>query len=155
VAFRFNFEALLRLRRSLERQQELLLQAVNYDVMKIQQRIRCLEDWRATLELSETDSLTGGTAAAELQFNCDLSSALLRQEGELQKQLLSLEKTRDQRCASLKEARRQREIFENLRDQQIRVYRMYQTRKDQRAIDDFFLMRRSSVLAAGSTRKNT
>jgi flagellar export protein FliJ len=155
MAFQFKLDALLRLRRSLERQQELLLVASNYEVRQMQQRISNVEDWLIALGQEDTRSMSAGTTAAELQFNLILKSAFSKHKSELQKQLLRLETVQKQSRAALEEARRKREILENLRDQQFRVYRMQQARDEQRAIDDFFLMRRSKREARGNYRRDT
>ncbi|PYX90111.1 MAG: flagellar export protein FliJ [Acidobacteria bacterium] len=155
MAFQFKLDALLRLRRSLERQQELLLVASNYEVRQMQQRISNVEDWLIALGQEDGRSMSAGTTAAELQFNLILKSAFSKHKSELQKQLLRLETVQKQSRAALEEARRKREILENLRDQQFRVYRMQQARDEQRAIDDFFLMRRSKREARGNYRRDT
>ena len=155
MAFQFKLDALLRLRRSLERQQELLLVASNYEVRQMQLRISNVEDWLIALGQEDTRSMSAGTTAAELQFNLILKSAFSKHKSELQKQLLRLETVQKQSRAALEEARRKREILENLRDQQFRVYRMQQARDEQRAIDDFFLMRRSKREARGNYRRDT
>jgi|SRR5437868_2643477 len=155
MAFQFKLDALLRLRRSLERQQELLLVASNYEVRQMQLRISNVEDCLIALGQEDTRSMSAGTTAAELQFNLILKSAFSKHKSELQKQLLRLETVQKQSRAALEEARRKREILENLRDQQFRVYRMQQARDEQRAIDDFFLMRRSKREARGNYRRDT
>lgn len=142
MAFCFQLEAVLRLRRSLERQQELLLQAANHEVLQMQRRILALKEWQKALQRNEEESLKAGTAAAELLFDNVLNSALLEHVHVFQSQLLQLENARDKARAALEEARRKREMLENLRDQQQRYFRMEQARREQRSIDELFLMRR-------------
>jgi len=121
----------------------------------MQLRISNVEDCLIALGQEDTRSMSAGTTAAELQFNLILKSAFSKHKSELQKQLLRLETVQKQSRAALEEARRKREILENLRDQQFRVYRMQQARDEQRAIDDFFLMRRSKREARGNYRRDT
>lgn len=129
MAFRFQLEMLSRLRRSLERQQELLLQVSNHEVQRTQNEIRNLEQWREAVEKNAIATLRSGTAAAELLFDHVIISAVTERKLTLQKQLLDLQKIRDQRRTAFGEARHNREIIEKLRDQQLRAYRMDQTRK--------------------------
>lgn len=64
---------------------------------------------------------------------------LPRESGE---GLAQLEKLRDQQYEVFRRARLQREILESVRDSQLREYRAQKTRRDQRSLDDLFLMRR-------------
>lgn len=147
MPFRFQLETVLRLRRSVERQQELLLKAAHHDVLEMQQQIQDLDAWQLALGRNQIESLNSGTAAAELLFGNVLRSAAAGRKPALQKQLLSLRKTRDQKIAAFDEARRKREIIENLKNQRISAYRMNQARKDQRTIDDLYLLSRTGLWA--------
>lgn len=83
-----------------------------------------------------------GLTGAELQFDPLCNSALASYRKNLEKELAQLEKLRDQQYEVFRQARLQREILENVRDGQLREYRAQKIRRDQRSLDDLFLMRR-------------
>jgi flagellar biosynthesis chaperone FliJ len=86
--------------------------------------------------------LSAGLTGAELQFDLLCNSALASYRKVLEKELAELEKLRDQQYEVFRRARLQREILESVRDGQLRDYRAQKIRREQRAIDDLFLMRR-------------
>jgi len=143
MAFRSSLDTLLRVRRGLERQQELLLQQANARVATLQQelvRIRSQIDADAVRELQHLQS---GLTAAELHFDLLCRSALFLRRRQIEGELLQAEALREARGQSFRGARQQREILETLREQQLAAYRQESDRRDQRRIDDLFLLRRA------------
>lgn len=73
-----------------------------------------------------------------------LQAASLRQQREiLQCELLRLQNLRDQQQRAYRHARQQREIIESLRDRLLDEYERERSRREQRELDDLFLLRES------------
>jgi flagellar export protein FliJ len=66
---------------------------------------------------------------------------MLRHRREIEQQFVILEKARNQQREVLQSARRARETLEALRDQQLDAYEKQARRREQRNLDDLFLMR--------------
>lgn len=143
MPFRFSLQAVLHFRQSLEHQQELRLRAANQQVARVR---RVLDQHSARvqeLHISQARELTAGTTAAELRFAGLCRSALEQQRQELERELKRLQKLRDEQQRLFVEARRQSETVAGLRDRQRHEYELRAARREQRQLDDAFLLRRS------------
>jgi flagellar biosynthesis chaperone FliJ len=67
---------------------------------------------------------------------------LLRRRRELEQQLVRMQQLRDQQREVFHQARRAREMLESVRDRQLRGYDRDALRREQRSLDDQFLLRR-------------
>jgi flagellar export protein FliJ len=142
MAFRFGLEALLRFRQSMERQEETRLQAANQKVRQVLAEIERCEQLERRFRVAQQDSLGEGLSGAELHFDTLRQSTLARRQDALQKERAHLEKLRDQQYQVFRQARTQREVLESLRNAQLHAYQEEKMRRDQRLLDDLFLMRR-------------
>ncbi|MFZ0286556.1 MAG: flagellar FliJ family protein [Terriglobales bacterium] len=143
MPFHFPLDAVLRLRQSLERQQELLLREANQQVTALQLRIGELNAQISAHAIQQNLQLASTLSAAELQFLQLCRSVLLGQRGGLEKRLATAQAIQDSRMASFCQARQQREVMETLRQTQMQVYRQDAARRDQRHLDDMLLLRRA------------
>lgn len=143
MAFQFSLEAVLQLRESLERQQELLLLEANQQIGVLQQSIDNLNAHLGQQAIRESLQLAATLSGAELQFMQLCTFVLLGQRGGLEKRLAAARLVRDSRLASFRQARQQREVLETLRQAQEQAYRQHQDRQDQRQLDDLLLLRRA------------
>jgi flagellar export protein FliJ len=142
MAFTFPLHAVLHLRQSLEHQQELRLRAANQQVARVRHLIDQMDLHRQELQLIESKQLSAGTTAAELRFGLLCDGEILRHRRELEQQLVRLQLARDQQREILQQARRARETLESVRDRQLLLYRKQAARREQKNMDDLFLMRR-------------
>jgi flagellar export protein FliJ len=142
MAFTFPLHAVLHLRQSLEHQQELRLRAANQQVARVRHLIEQMELHRQELRLIENKQLSAGTTAAELRFGLLCDGEILRHRRELEQQLVRLQQARDQQREIFRQARRARETLESVRDGQWLLYRKQAARREQRNMDDLFLLRR-------------
>lgn len=143
MPFRSSLDVLLRVRRGLERQQELLLQEANGRVVALQHHLDGIKtqiESDAQLELLQ---LRSGLSAAELHFDLLRRSALQSQCHAVELELSKAHASRESRAQSFRLARQQREILETLRQQQLQAHRQQAARQDQRRLDDLFLLRRA------------
>jgi flagellar export protein FliJ len=143
MPFRFPLHAVLHFRQSLEHQQELRLRAANQQVARVR---RVLDQHSARvqeLHAGQARELAAGTTAAELRFAALCKTALEHQRQELERELQRLQKLRDEQQKLFVEARRKSETLAGLRDNQRREYERQAARREQRQLDDAFLLRGS------------
>jgi flagellar export protein FliJ len=141
MAFRFPLEAVLHFRWSTEHQQELRLRAANQRVARVRHRIEQLDRSGGELKLLQAKRLTEGTTAAEMRFALQCESEIVRRRREFEQQLAMLEQARDRQREIFQQARRARETLEAVRDRQLNLYRKKAGRREQRQVDDLFLLR--------------
>jgi flagellar export protein FliJ len=147
MAFHFSLEAVLHLRQSLEHQQELRLRAANQQVAKAKHLIEQIDAHLKQARASQLHQLSAGTTSAELIFDFSCESALLERRHSMQRELQRLQSLRDEQQRLFQRARRARETFENLRDHQIREYEREAARREQRQLDELFLIRQVYIRA--------
>jgi flagellar export protein FliJ len=141
MAFRFSLQPLLRFRKSVEHQQELLLQEANHQVARARHQIESVDGCVAEMAAREARELNSGVSAAELQFEDLCRSVLLEHRRQLEKVLAQREDIRVHRSQAFHTARRQREVVDTLRQHQLQLYRHEEKRKEQRYLDELFLLR--------------
>jgi flagellar export protein FliJ len=141
MAFRYPFQSILRLRQSLERQEEQRLFAIAATVARLRlelEEFECsrMEQWRVT-----SQEMMAGSSGAVLQFAslCEANAATVR--SKLHVELADAEGQRLQQLYVYQHARQKREIFEKLRDRQEENYDREVVRREQKQADDSFLMR--------------
>jgi flagellar export protein FliJ len=142
MPFHFPLQTVLHYRQSMEHQQELKLRAANQQVARAQHLIEQMDLQTKELRSMEMEELSSGTSAAELQFGLLREAAMLRRRREFEQQLIRSQQLRDQQREIFHQARRAREMLESLRDQQLQLYKKDAARREQRSLDDLFLMRR-------------
>ncbi len=142
MAFHFPLQAVLHFRESMEHQQELRLRAANQQVARVRHLLEQIDSRRQDLLNTQTKRLGAGMTAVELQFELLCETELLRHRRELEQQLVRLQQVREQQREIFQQARRARETLEAVRDQQLRLYKKEATRREQRSLDDLFLLRR-------------
>jgi len=142
MAFSFSLGAVLRLRQGIEHQQELRLRAAHQQVARVRHGIERIDHALGEAEQFSTGTLSSGTTSAELLFVLQSKAALLQHREKLGTELARLAKLRDQQAELFRRARRERETIESLRDQQLREYKREALRREQRRVDDLFLLRR-------------
>jgi flagellar protein FliJ len=142
MPFRFPLQSVLHFRQSLEHQQELRLRSATQQVMRVQRLVEQLEARRRELHAAQARELSSGLTAAELRFELQCEGELLRHERELEQQLIKLQQLRDQQRGIFQQAQRARQTLEAVRDRQLDLYRREAARREQRELDDLFLLRR-------------
>lgn len=143
MAFHFALQAVYHFRQSVEHQQELRLRTANQQVAKVHHLVEQTEDGIKELQVRRTRELGDGMTAAEMIFILNALSVLAARRKDLERELVRLKNLRDQQQRVFQQARRERETFESLRDEQFRLYVRNQGRREQRQLDDSFLLRQS------------
>jgi len=143
MAFHFSLETLLRFRRSVEQQQELkLLQAVQ-QVAFIAQEIENVDRSISAIWENQQRELGLAVKAAQLHFDTLRRSILQERRSELEKILAQREQVRARCQKEFQSAHRACEAVEILRKEQVLQFQKEQTRREQRQMDDTFLLRRA------------
>ena len=142
MAFRFSLATLLRFRQSLERQAEILLQEANQQAAGLQRALEETDQAIAGVSAADAQALQTGVSAAQLQFDLLRRKVLLHRRKELEEELARAKKAQLQRLQEFHSARQQREVVETLRQHQLQCYREEEGRREQRRLDDLFLLRR-------------
>jgi flagellar export protein FliJ len=132
----------LHFRQSIEHQQQLRLLAANQQVARVQHLVEQMDARRQQLHAMQIKQLSSGMTAAELRFGLLCEAEILRHRRELEQQHVRLQQLREQQREIFHQARRARETLEALRDRQFRLYQKEAARREQRSLDDLFLLRR-------------
>jgi len=143
MAFRFPLDTVLRLRQNLERQELLRLQQANQHVTGIAAHIAQLNRALTEGAKQQVEQLDSGLTGAEMQFQWVCRSVLLESRTELEQKLIAAQRARDVQAEVFRIAHQQRETIETLRRRRLQLYRLYETRREQREADDLFLQRRT------------
>jgi len=143
MPFHFPLETVLHFRRSVEHQQELRLRAANQQVARMHTLIEHIDRQIASTYAQQSQDLTTGSTAAELQFTSACRAVLTERRSAAQRESGRLEHLRDLQKKVFQQARRERETFESLRDHQRTEYERIARRRAQRQLDDLFLTRQT------------
>ena len=143
MAFHFSLLAVLRFRQGVEHQQELLLQKAHQDAALARHGIELADACLAQMGESELQYLQSGLSGAEMHFQELRRAVLKRYRQQLESDLAEREKALAQRSRAFLEARQQREVVDTLRRRQLLAYHAEEARREQRQLDDLFLLRRA------------
>jgi flagellar export protein FliJ len=141
MAFRYALQSVLRLRQSLERQEEQRLFVIAARVAKLRAQIEELEEARQSAWRAAWDEMSTGTCGAVVQFAAACDSAASDVQTQLQAQLVEEERLRLEQLSVYQSARQRREVLENLRERQEAVYERDAAHREQERADDTFLSR--------------
>ena len=143
MAFHFPLQAVFHFRQSVEHQQELRLRTANQQVARARRVVEQFDERIRQVQLRQCQELAAGTTAAELRFALTGEAALRLQRQDAERDLARWQNLRDQQQKIFQLARRERETFESLRDHQLHEYERDARRREQRQLDDLFLLRQS------------
>jgi len=143
MAFPFPLQAIFHFRQSVEHQQEMNLRAANQRVARVRHLIEQLDQGLRQAHALCFEDVTAHPTGAELHFALVREASLRQQREILERERLRLENLRDQQQRAYRHARQQREIIESLRARQLDEYHREQLRREQRQLDDFFLLQKS------------
>jgi flagellar export protein FliJ len=145
MPFHFPLQAVLHFRQSLEHQQELHLRAANQRVAGARHLLEQIDARIREAHSHQTQQMTNGTTAGELQFLLVCESTLSRRRREQEQELTRQEKLRDDQREMFQQARRRRETLDRLQDRRLRIYHLESARREQRDMDNLFLLRREKT----------
>lgn len=144
MAFRFSLEAVLRVRRGQENAERLKLEAIASELAQAFARYQELTSNSLELLRQFQQRLAGGVAGSEMQLEVERAAIVNAACDSLRAQLLEIEKRRVAQAQIYCRARQNREIVEDLRLRKYDSYRIELGRREQKDLDDLFLMRRGA-----------
>jgi flagellar export protein FliJ len=139
MAFRFPLEALLRLRATLTRQEEMRLEAISQKLGAARQQRELFLRRKREFETKFTADMKVGLPAGEVQFRYTGRRGLAETELKINQTILMLERAWQEQQQKFIEARQRQEVMETVRDGQLATYQEDQRRREQQLVDDLFL----------------
>jgi flagellar biosynthesis chaperone FliJ len=143
MAFHFSLEAILRLRRGLERMERLKLEAVASEQSLAKRELEIITEQFFESRRRFQERMGQETYASELQFEDARANRVAAAQHALKIRILELEQIWINQVQVYTKARQSREVLENLRDKKFEVYRKELLRHMQQELDDLFLMRQN------------
>jgi flagellar export protein FliJ len=141
LAFRFSLATLLRLWQSRERYERRKLEALAARVGALRAEMRRIELAAIETRHAAGARLGAGVPAAELHFATECQANRQEYLAKLSDRLKAAENERLAQMAIYQSAERQTKIFENLRRRQYETFRLEEARRQQKQMDELFLLR--------------
>ena len=141
MAFRFSQNALLRLRATLQQVEERALLRMWQEARSGEKDLERAQAVRRDYRQRRTAPPPGAPLlGADLQFSDFVDAHLAGDEERMRQRLAAKQREVQTQLAVFREARRRREVIEALRDRELRTHREGELRREQRALDDAYLM---------------
>jgi flagellar export protein FliJ len=143
MAFQFSLASVLRVRGVIEEREENVLQTI---VAEIAQTSDSLEQIAAQLTQCYAARLSGifkPSIALDLHATYGEVEQLKQRKKDLEAQMQKLEQARNAQLVVYAAARRNREMLTNMRDKERTAYDSAIVRREQKALDDNFIARRT------------
>jgi flagellar export protein FliJ len=142
MAFQFSLATVLRVRGILEEREERMLQKILFE---ISQTLEILARTKAEIASSDASRLTD-TFKTFLGRNVQASygevKELVQSREDLEGQIEKLEQLRDRQLIVYQQARRNREMLTDMREEKRTVYESDVARNEQKTLDDNYIARR-------------
>jgi len=141
MAFRYSLQPLLRLRASLEHQEEQRLLAIAAVVARLRAEIEQLRQNGLEAKRAGLAEIERTSSGASVQFAAVCGAAFDKACKKLESRLEDAERDRLHQLREYQAVRQKREILEGLRERQETAYELEFTRHEQQAADEAFLVR--------------
>jgi flagellar export protein FliJ len=141
VPFRFSLASVLRVRESIERREELALQRVEMEVVRVKHRIDELTQELARAGEARENALRNSIPAYDLQSMDAQMNAALDAKQILLDTLQTLQQQRDAQMKLYQVAYNGRQMLTDLLEQKKNEYKQEQDHAQQKRIDDLFASR--------------
>ena len=143
MAFRFSLDAVLRLRRSQQKQQEIFLERASERVNSLTGELRIIAGEFAWA--SNPGKFTTDACASELHFNQSRRQVLELRRRQMEQLLLKAREEQSAMAAELRKLWKAREVVEMLRNREHQAYKSEHEHREQRTQDDLFLLRKNAA----------
>lgn len=144
MAFQFSLQPVLRLRASYERIERLRLLQVVAAIVQLQNEIAAAARESENARQNQRERLAAGSTGMEIQFEMACEAARLKYRRLLEARLVLLRRKYEAQIEAYRTARQKCEILEGLRERKLQEYQREQARREQRALDELFLLRRGN-----------
>jgi flagellar FliJ protein len=143
MGFRFSLESVLRLRVSIERQEQTRLEFAARLMLTAQERCESLRKEKLQMEEDFRSKMLSGVTSENLHVHQSTRAGLDSIEVEAHKAVADARHSWEEQRLSFLQARRDREVVASIRERRHEEYVLDQNRREQQAVDDLFAMRRS------------
>jgi flagellar export protein FliJ len=141
VPFHFPLESVLRLRKSIERREELSLKTIQLELARVRRRVDELTDEMASACQERERALRSSIPASRLQSMQVEINAAIEAKQILFETLQTLKLQRDTQMKVYKAAHNGRQVLSDLLAQQRSLYDQEQLHRQQKQVDDIFAVR--------------
>jgi flagellar FliJ protein len=145
MPFRFSLATVLRVRESLESNEERALQKIQLAMAHVVHQIEVLTTQITKLHQAREQALQQPISASHLHLLLQQAHGAGEKKESLLQDLQVLEQKRDGQIVRYQAAHRDRETLTDLSDKQRDAYDQEQLRAQQRSLDDIFITRRKQV----------
>lgn len=145
MPFRFSLATVLRVRQSLEGNEERALQKIQLAIAHVVHQIEVLTAQIAKLHQAREQALQQPISAHHLHLLLQQAQGAGEKKESLFQDLQVLEQKRDEQIVRYQAAHRDRETLTDLSDKQRDIYDQEQLRAQQRSLDDIFIARRKQI----------
>jgi flagellar export protein FliJ len=142
MRFAFSLATVLRVRQIAEEREERLLTQILAQIATTRRELNELQEQVTLLIERSQREMQSSIAAAQLQITYGHWRALETMQKDVAEQLSKLEELRDLQMSKYGEARRNREVLTQLREDQMDRFRYEVARREQSLMDDNFSSRR-------------
>jgi flagellar FliJ protein len=143
MAFEFPLEAILRLRRGLERMERLKLEGIASEQARAKRELETITEQFYESRRRFQECILQETYNSEFQFEDLRAQRVLATQRRLNARIAELEQLRLLQIVVFTKARQHREVLENLRDRKFASYKQEILRREQQGLDDLFVMRQN------------
>ncbi len=145
MPFQFSLEPLLKLRKSYERLERLHLLGIVAIMVRVREELSALDTESGDARRRLQETLASGLAGVEIHLEAACEKLRADRRQGLNSRLADLAQKHEKQRLVYLNARRKREILENLRDRQWDDYRRTQDRREQRDLDELHLLHRAGT----------
>jgi flagellar export protein FliJ len=145
MAFQFSLGTVLRVRGIVEEREERLLQRILFEITQTHENVL-----RIDAEISKTDDsrraeIFRPSTGHDLHASYQEAQELKQRRREVAGQIEKLEQLRDKQFVVYAEARRNREMLTDMREEKRTVYDVGMARSEQKTLDDNYIARRGRI----------
>ena len=141
MAFQYRLESVLRLQRSIEKQEENRLLACVTKLAVLRNELEAWEEERRNRKRQAAEEMKSGSPAATLTITASWEASVTRKQRDIGLKLVKAEEERRAQVAKVQQERQKREVLEGLRERLQTAYDQEELRRIQQVMDDMFLTR--------------
>ncbi len=142
MPFQFRLATVLRVRESLEKREERVLQMMQLEIARVTHRVEELSAAIAHAHEAREHAMERSIPAGHLHSLLWEEQSAVEQKKSLLQDLQRLEQERDQQMKIYQDAHRNREMLTDMFNEQRDVYEQESMRAQQKQLDDIFIARR-------------
>jgi len=142
MAFEFSLDPILRLQSSRERMERLRLIAINAAITRVRAAMAEIDAESCRSRERLQLALAQGVMNIEVQLETISANARAEQKRVLERKLVELSRRQARQRAIYQQVKQKCEVLANLRSRRLAEYRIEESRQEQRALDEIYLLRR-------------